>query len=251
MSIYEHLIKIVEQSSFSSANNKIAEYLLLNYDNISNLTLIDISKGAYVSKGTASKFFKSMTITGNFDCFQKAWERESMTHKLYLKRSEETFIERRRKYNKKVIKANDLQRLKEKILSSKKIILFSKMTFEGASQNFCRNLIRSGIIAKTRTYSFDESLIEEIQTLSANDLIIFMDADCSFYEHIMQLTYEIDILDIMRHTKAASIVITIRSANMGVTYPFEEILIQNNQNKYSDLDVCKCIYTKILECLKL
>ncbi len=250
MSIYEHLIKIVEQSSFSSASNKIAEYLLLNYDNISNLTLIDISKGAYVSKGTVSKFFKSMTVTGNFDCFQKAWERENTTHKFYLKRSEETFLDRRKKYNKKVINSSDIQYLREKMHSSNKIILFSKMEYEGISQDFCRSLIRIGIIAKTRTYSFDESLIEEIQSLSSEDLIIFMDADCSFYEHIMQLTYEIDILDFMSHTKANSLVITKRSANMGESYPFEEILIQNNQNKYSNLDVCKCIYTQILECLK-
>lgn len=249
MSIYEHLIKIVELSSFSSASNKIAEYLLLNYDNISNLTLLDISKGAYVSKGTASKFFKNMTVTGNFDCFQKAWERENTEHKLNLKRREETFIDRRRKYNNKVINSEDLQHLRKQIISSKKIILFSKMKFEGLSQDFCRSLLSFGIIAKTRAYSFNESLIEEIQALSSNDLIIFMDTDCSFYEHIMQLTYEIDILDLMKQTKAASIVITKRSINMGETYPFEEILIQNNQDKYSDLDVCKCIYTKILECL--
>ena len=31
MSVYEHLWKMVQQSSFSSANGKIAEYLLVNY----------------------------------------------------------------------------------------------------------------------------------------------------------------------------------------------------------------------------
>lgn len=31
MSVYEHLWKMVQQSSYSSTNGKIAEYLLVNY----------------------------------------------------------------------------------------------------------------------------------------------------------------------------------------------------------------------------
>lgn len=249
MSIYEHLLKIVEQTSFSSANNKIAEYLLLHYDNISNLTVKDIAECSYVSKGTVSKFFQTMTMTGNFDCFQKACERESTDHKIYLKRREDTFLERSRKYKRKIISTKDLKILKTNILSAKKIILFSKMEFEGLSKEFTRRLLKFGIVAKTVSYSYDEILIEELSALSEDDLIIFMDADCSFYEHVLQMTYEIDIVSLMDKTKASSIVITQHSSNIGENNSFEEIVIQNCNTKDSELDVYKCLYTEILQAL--
>ena len=86
MSVYEHLWKMVQQSSYSSTNGKIAEYLLVNYDNISTLSIQEIAQGSYVTKGTVSKFFKTMTETGTFESFQHACNREKASHKLFMQK---------------------------------------------------------------------------------------------------------------------------------------------------------------------
>lgn len=44
MSVYEHLWKMVQQSSYSSTKGKIAEYLLVNYENISTLSIQELHK---------------------------------------------------------------------------------------------------------------------------------------------------------------------------------------------------------------
>ncbi len=247
MSVYEHLLKIVEDTSFSSANNKIAEFLLLHYENIPQLTVKEIANGAYVSKGTVSKFFLIMSSTGNFDCFQKAWETESSNHKIYLKRSEEIFLNRKKKYNKEIINTDHLKLLKERILSSKKIILFTKLEFEGVSKDFCRRLLLGfGIVAKTAIYAYDESMIDEVSSLSEDDLLLFVDADCSFYEHTMHMTYEFDIARLISNTKASSVVVTQRTSNVGSELLFEEIIISEPSDNYSEMDIYKNLYTEIL-----
>lgn len=86
MSVYEHLWKMVQQSSYSSTNGNIAEYLLVDYDNISTLSIQEIAQGSYVTKGTVSKFFKTMTETGTFESFQQACNREKASHKLFMQK---------------------------------------------------------------------------------------------------------------------------------------------------------------------
>lgn len=247
MSIFEHLWMIVEQSSFSSSQAKIAETLLKHYEQIPELSVQDIADSSYVTKGTVSKFLKSMTEEGTYMCFQKACEKEMPIHKFYAKKHEDALIRRYRRYHEKLIDPTQIQNICKQILSANKIIFFSKMEFYDITREFCRYLLQYGIIAKTTIYAYNASVIDELKTLSEKDLVIYMHPESSFYESVLNLSYEFDMIKLFESTKATSIAIScgeIRSPKL------IEIPVSTAPVEYTDLDIYKCIYANVLESFK-
>ena len=247
MSVYEHLWKIVQQSSFSSANGKIAEYLFGNYENIANTSIQEIAQGSYVTKGTVSKFFKTMTETGTFESFQQACNREKASHKLFIQKKEETLIRRCRKYHEKCLNANDLRFLKYKIHCSKRIILFSKMEYEYLAREFCWHLMKYNVMAKTVIYAYDQTIIDELKTLTVDDAILFIDAGSSFYESLLHLSFEFDLIHFIESLNTQAILIS----KEGIDHPyFIHIPLLQLETNQTELDIYKCVYTNLLESLK-
>ena len=247
MSVYEHLWKMVQQSSFSSANGKIAEYLLVNYANISTLSIQEIAQGSYVTKGTVSKFFKTMTETGTFESFQQACNREKAGHKLYIQKKEETLIRRCRRYHEKCMNVNDLRFLKYKIQCAKRIIIFSKFEYEYLAREFCWHLLKYNVMAKTAIYAYDRTIIEELKTLTVDDAILFIEGGSSFYESMLQLSFEFDLIHFIETLNTQAILIS----KEGIDHPnFMHIHLLQTETNQTELDIYKCIYTNILEALK-
>mgnify|MGYP000959721622 CR=1 FL=1 len=59
MSVIDHVKDIYENSEYLSAEYAISECILNHITIIHNLHLSDIAEGAFVSKGTVSKFMKN------------------------------------------------------------------------------------------------------------------------------------------------------------------------------------------------
>lgn len=244
MSVYEHLWKMVQQSSFSSANGKIAEYLLVNYENISTLSIQEIAQGSYVTKGTVSKFFKTMTETGTFESFQQACNREKASHKLFMQKKEETLI---RRYHEKCLHATDLRFLKYKIQCAKRIILFSKLEYEYLAKEFCWHLLKYNVMAKTVIYAYDRTVIDELKTLTIDDAILFIDTGTSFFESMLQLSFEFDFIHFIESLNTQAILIS----KDGIDHPnFIHIPLLQIETNQIELDAYKCVYTNLLEALK-
>lgn len=247
MSVYEHLWKMVQQSSYSSANGKVAEYLLVNYENISTLSIQEIAQGSYVTKGTVSKFFKTMTETGTFESFQQACNREKASHKLFMQKKEETLIRRCRRYHEKCLHVTDLRFLKYKIQCAKRIILFSKLEYEYLAKEFCWHLLKYNVMAKTVIYAYDRTVIDELKTLTIDDAILFIDAGSSFFESMLQLSFEFDFIHFIESLNTQAILIS----KDGIDHPnFIHIPLLQIETNQTELDAYKCVYTNLLETLK-
>ena len=164
-----------------------------------------------------------------------------------MQKKEETLIRRCRRYHEKCLNQKDLRFLKYKIQCAKRIILFSKLEYEYLAKEFCWHLLKYNVMAKAVIYTYDRTVIDELKTLTLDDAILFIDAGTSFFESMLQLSFEFDFIHFIESLNTQAILIS----KDGIDHPnFIHIPLLQIETNQIELDAYKCVYTNLLETLK-
>ena len=101
-------------------------------------------------------------------------------------------------------------------------------------------------MAKTVIYAYDRTVIDELKTLTLDDAILFIDAGTSFFESMLQLSFEFDFIHFIESLNTQAILISKDRIDHPNFIHIPLLQIETNQ---TELDAYKCVYTNLSETL--
>ncbi len=225
MPVYENLWSIIENQPLYSTDSRIAQYLLLNYEDIENHHLDDIAFGANVVKSTVSKFLKGLSEEGTYSSFIAAVEMDKKYARIETKK-ESTSLEA-----KKYANEEDLNSLVDSLQSAVHVMIFTKSKYLNEVREFCHHLLKYSIIAKSCLYCYKSTLKQELLSQKENDCILFIEVDGSFYEYALKLEAEMNFSAMLKLTKCKKYVISNQTQKFRniESLTFNQIQRNNNQ----------------------
>ncbi len=239
MPVYENLWSIVENTPLYSTNSRIAQYLLLNYEDIDQHHLDEIAYGANVVKSTVSKFFKELSEEGTYASFLAAVNMDKKYARVQKKKDVESLE------SKKYVNEDNLNPLVESIQSSSHIIVFTKSQYLNEVREFCHHLLKYSIIAKSSLYCYKSTLKQELLSQKENDCILFIETDGSFYEYALKLEAEMDFSNIIKLPACKKYVISNQTQKFSDLESIEFYQSKKNDNQQFLNSVFSSIYHKM------
>lgn len=216
MSVIDHVKDIYENSEYLSAEYAISEYILNHITIIHNLHLSDIAEGAFVSKGTVSKFMKKMTAEGTFESFQYsiAMQKNAFQNStLHIQKNAKEYVER----HKDIYAASkkDIDLIVDKLCYAHKVIFVTARSCRICFSPLARVLRESGKNVRFIGSYYKKSTKDEYLSLSSDDLIIQINPGDSIYEESMMEVIETDLPKYRFKIKADFIYLGKASADTG------------------------------------
>lgn len=205
MSVYEHLLSIYEQSTFSDTRGKIAGALLKNYHQVKDMSLKEIAIEADVAKGTVSKFCDDITEEGTYEAFQTVTKNE-MIYLEILKNSEDKAILTEK--IKPTLTKQDIHELVRYIMSANKIVILVSRLYQMDVEILMRKYLEQGKLnMKIFNISYNKAIVKEIQKLNKDDLLLTIEPEYSLYERFMRSTFEMNYMKLIQSCPANKIAI--------------------------------------------
>lgn len=205
MSVFEHLLSIYGQSTFSDTRGKIARALLTNYASLSNMGLKEIALEANVAKGTVSKFCDDITEEGTYEALQAAVQNEHSYLEVHKN------VENKIILNEKIkptLSKQDMHELVRYLKEANRIIVLVSRTYQLDIEILMRKYIEHGILKmKIFNVSYNKNIVKDIQELKENDLLLMIEPEYSLYDRFMRSSFEMNYMNLIRDCNAKKIAI--------------------------------------------
>lgn len=201
MAVYEHLKDLYESSRYQSVDFQLSEFLLTHFDDIGSLTLTQIARGAYVTKGSASKFMAKLTQMGTFEAFQNvvSYDGHYQAARIQLARQEAGRLSGRCGA---VASMRDIRDLCQALLKAERVLFLTSRSCSAALDLVTDVLLCSGIKARSKGYYYDRDAIEALADMGERDVLAFVSGETSAYEQMLRLSVETGYLELARMSRA-------------------------------------------------
>lgn len=173
MSIFEHLKDIYEHQSSESVNERLAAFMLINYDRLAELSLTTIAQETNVPKGTVSKLIHRLSAEGTYSTFIEGVKQEKEI--IPLRQAE--IADFGREYKAKYLPKGMAKEIAKAIGESDELIVVSSSRYYSISANLIDELLLSGKEAKCLGNYYSESNIANVLTCKGVIIVIDIDDD--------------------------------------------------------------------------
>lgn len=200
--VFNRMREIYETSDPQTIEFVISQYILLNIENIENLTLSKISRDTAISKSAISKYLKKITINSNFALFKNDIKYElgfinisarkvSSDLKLF-----EDILNRDiafKLYN-NYLNIGVIKGFAEMLYKSDKIIFYGNITKKSYFDRLITTLLLNGKKARFTNLPYSNYENQGLDELTKKDMFIIVEPDNSLYEFNLKRSMSIDVL---------------------------------------------------------
>ncbi len=180
--------------------------MLLHFHALDGLSLTEIARSCFVSKGTVSKFIAQLTQQGTFEAFRGAVEFER--HELLGRQRALSAYARQHAEHPLPARAHAAAAgIARAMRAADRVLIVTPRNLGHIVDPLVALLLGMGVRARIVHEFFRRDVVRATRDLAAHDLLIFVPGHASTYEWTLRITSEFDVTDVIASTRAETYLI--------------------------------------------